>query len=148
MRTAVSCKIPVLLCRDLPPGAENGPQSSPNKILSVFAPLMVPSTQGPLTKKKATINVYLDAQVMGSNPRRRSQSYKESPKSHLRPITYLMNDPSCISRTHKVQWLQGSNILACLRGTRRRDLIVHLSFPRSSPPLTRPVWNLTRPVWA
>ena len=88
MRTAVSCKIPVLLCRDLPPGEENEPQSSPNRIWSIFAPLMIPSPQGPLTKKKGTSNVYLDTQVMGSSPGIRSQSYKESLKSHLGLIRY------------------------------------------------------------
>ena len=46
----------------------------------MFAPLMAPSPQGPLTKKKAASNVYLDTEVMGSDPGIRSQSYKEGPQ--------------------------------------------------------------------
>ena len=44
-----------------------------------FGPLMIPSPQGPLTKKEATNNVYLDTQVMGSNPGIRSQSSRKVP---------------------------------------------------------------------
>ena len=35
---------------------------------------------GPLTEKEGTDNVYLDGQVMGSNPGVRSRSYGESPQ--------------------------------------------------------------------
>ena len=41
---------------------------------------MIPSPQGPLTEKEGTDNVYLDGQVMGSNPGVRSRSYGESPQ--------------------------------------------------------------------
>ena len=51
----------------------------PNKILSIFLPLMIPSPQGPLTKKEAINNVYVDTQVMGSNPGMRSQSSRKVP---------------------------------------------------------------------
>ena len=56
------------------------PSIFPGKILSIFAPLRIPSPQGTLTEKEGTNNVYLDTQVMGSNPGIRSRSYGEGPQ--------------------------------------------------------------------
>ena len=80
VRTAISCKFPVSIPRDLSPGPENGQVSSPDNILPILGPLMIPSPKVPLTEKEGTDTVYLDGQVMGSNPGVRSRSYGESPQ--------------------------------------------------------------------
>ena len=51
-----------------------------DNILSIFGPLLRPSPQGALMEKEGTDNVYLDTQVMGSNPGIRSRSHEESPE--------------------------------------------------------------------
>ena len=86
-------------CRDLPPGAENGPQSSPNKILSICAPLMIPSPQGPLTKKKATSNAYLDTYPgHGVEPWYKIsilQGRSQTPKVIPQNLLGIYNHPRC-----------------------------------------------------
>ena len=80
VRTAVSCKSPVSIPRELPPGPENCPVFLPGKILLIFGPRMIASPWGTLMEKEGTDNVYLDTQVMGSNPGIRSRSCGEVPK--------------------------------------------------------------------
>ena len=60
-------------------GLNPPPTKSPNRIWSISGPLMIPSPEGLLTKKAATNNVYLDTQVIGSNPGIRSQSSRKVP---------------------------------------------------------------------
>ena len=84
MRTAISCRLPVSIPRDLPPGPEKWANMFADfwsdNILSIFGPLLRPSPQGALMEKEGTDNVYLDTQVMGSNPGIRSRSHEESPE--------------------------------------------------------------------
>ena len=104
MRTAISWKFPVSIPRDLSPGPENGQVSSPDKILPIFAPLTIPSPQGPLMEKEGTGNVYLDGQVMGSNPGEKYRSYGKRPKSQnqlLGVYNYLITDLGIWDVSHR-----------------------------------------------
>ena len=71
--TAIPLKSAHPLFRDRPPQPQNDPGLSPVKFLTkstrfFFSLFTRPPPKGPLTQKEATDNVYLDTQVMGSNP--------------------------------------------------------------------------------
>ena len=84
VRTAISCRLPVSIPRDLPPGPEKWANMFADfwsdNILSIFGPFLKPSPWGALMEKEGTDNVKLDTQVMESNPGIRPRSHEESPE--------------------------------------------------------------------
>ena len=63
-----------------------------DNILSILGPFLRPSPLGALMEKEGTDNVYLDNQVMGSNPGIRSRSHEESPEFQkpIMPFQFLV----------------------------------------------------------
>ena len=79
-------------------GPKNDSPCLSDNMASIFGLLPRSSSQGPLMEKEGTGNVYLDGQVMGSNPGEKSRSHGKRPKSQNQLLGVYNYPRFCASR--------------------------------------------------